>query len=365
MVLRSLELVHFKNYREAFFEFSSSLNCISGPNGAGKTNILDAIHFLSLTKSGFQVPDSLCIFRNEDFSLIKGEFVRQGMTEPVWCTLQRGKRKIIKRDGKEYQRFSDHIGLYPVVMVSPYDIRLIIEGGEERRKFVNAVISQYDHSYLDALIQYDRLIVQRNAMLRARVADRELFEVVDLQLVPLAQQILSVRAGYMQSILPYFSQFYTEVSGTDEEVALQYSTEVDGDRFYDQLAAAFPRDIAVGHTTCGIHRDDVEMLLSGVGIRKIGSQGQQKTYLLALKLAQFRYMHERTGLKPLLLLDDVFDKLDESRVANLVRLVSGPGFGQIFITDTHPQRINDLLRVSSTDAHHFVIYDGVPQLAVR
>lgn len=363
MVLRSLELVHFKNYREAFFEFASSLNCISGSNGAGKTNILDAIHFLSLTKSNFPVTDSLCIYQNEEFSLIKGEFLRQEMSEPVWCTLQRGKRKIIKRDGKEYQRFSDHIGLYPVVMVSPYDIRLIIDGGEERRKFINAVISQYDHTYLNALIQYERLVVQRNAMLKARVSDRELFEVIDLQLAPLAQQILSVRAAYLQSILPYFNQFYNEVSGTDESVALHYSTEVDGARFYDQLVAAFPRDMAVGHTTCGIHRDDVEMQLSGVAIRKIGSQGQQKTYLLALKLAQFRYMFERTGLKPLLLLDDVFDKLDESRVANLVRLVSGSGFGQIFITDTHPQRINDLLSVSSADARHFIIRGGVPQFA--
>lgn len=358
MVLRLLELVHFKNYREAFFEFSGNLNCFSGSNGAGKTNILDAVHFLSLTKSNFPVADSLCILQGEDFALVKGDFLRGGEGESVWCTLQQGKRKIIKRDGKEYQRLSDHVGQYPVVMVSPYDIRLIIDGGEERRKFVNAVISQYDHTYLNALIQYDRLLVQRNAMLKTRVADSELISVLDMQLAPLASQIYSVRSSYVEEIVPYFNHYYQEISGKEEMVSVHYRSEVDPDNFAQQLEAALGRDTAIGHTTAGIHRDDIEMLLGGIEIRKIGSQGQQKTFLIALKLAQFGYMFAKTGTKPLLLLDDVFDKLDEQRVANLIRLVSGDSFGQIFITDTHPARIDALLAASNTEHRHFTVANG-------
>lgn len=345
MYIKQLSLLNFKNYSEENLSFSPKLNCFTGNNGVGKTNLLDAIYYLSFCKSCFNPVDSQNIKDDADLFIIQGIYERKMQEETIQIGLKRGQKKAIKRNKKEYQAFSEHIGLLPLVMKSPADSDFIHLGSEERRKFPDSVISQFDHAYLDALIQYNRVLMQRNKLLKSPQAhSQELtFQVYDEQLAGKAVEIHQKRAEFIEGIIPVFQHYYKEISLNREQVKLEYESHLNDGDFLRQLQASFQRDLALQFTSRGVHRDDLNLLLNGQPIRKFGSQGQQKTYLISLKLAQYQYIKEKTGIKPILLLDDIFDKLDSDRVGRIIRLVTQEDFGQIFITDTNPTRIRTLL----------------------
>ena len=319
--------------------FSPKVNCFTGRNGMGKTNILDAIYFLSFCKSFSSQPDGMVIRHGEDMLLLQGHYQRRGEQEDVSCGIQRGKRKVVKRNGKEYKRLSAHIGLLPVVMVSPLDWDLVRGGSEERRRLVDQIISQSDHQYLDSLIRYTRALENRNAMLRNGVADAILFESVEASMVAAAADIYAKRRQWIADFAPIFHRYYSLISGGSETVELHYQSQLDGK---------------------SMHRDDIELMLAGYPMRKLGSQGQCKTYTIALRLAQFDFLKSHSGTTPLLLLDDIFDKLDASRVANIISVVSMDSCGQIFVTDPDRTYLDEMISKSGHDDYKmFVVADGV------
>ena len=346
MYLQQLSVINFKNYAEAGLTFSEGVNVFTGNNGAGKTNLLDAIHYLSLCKSYFNPIDTQQIKQGTDFFIVTGNFSKNNKAENIACSVKRNQKKQFKRNKKDYQRLADHIGLFPLVMVSPYDISIIIEGSEERRKFIDNVISQTDNQYLDELITYNRVLANRNALLK-QIADTgrydpSLLEVLDEQLTASGNQLFNKRKAFMQSFTDIFNKHYQFISGDAEQVDLVYESQLLQDDFKTLLKKNIERDRALERTTAGIHKDDLQFTIHGMPMKKFGSQGQQKSFLIALKLAQYSFLDQQKGFKPLLLLDDIFDKLDDNRVTKLMQMISNHDFGQVFITDTSEGRVREI-----------------------
>lgn len=343
MYLKSIRLVNFKNFGAFEADFSPKINALAGPNGTGKTNILDAAYYLCFTKSYFSAADGQNIRHGEDFMMLEGRFDRDGDTDTVLMSLQRGAKKNVKRCGKPVERMSEYAGIYPLVIVSPSDRDLIAEGSAQRRKFVDGVISQTAPGYLNTLVAHARVVEQRNALLKNPGLSPLELEIYDRPMAELGKKIYAARKAFLDAFIPVFRQVYTEVSGGNEQADIAYRSVFAGQDPEGALAEARTRDIAMGFSTAGAHKDDLRLTLDGYPVKSYGSQGQQKTFLTALKLAQFRFMTLAKGEKPILLLDDIFDKLDSSRVQYIISLVRGNTFGQIFISDTHPERIEALM----------------------
>jgi DNA replication and repair protein RecF len=362
MYLQQLSVINFKNYTEAGLTFSEGVNVFAGNNGAGKTNMLDAVHYLSLCKSYFNPIDSQQIKQDTDFFMISGVFVKDDRHDTVACAVKRNQKKQFKRNKKEYQRLADHIGKYPLVMISPYDISIIIEGSEERRKFIDNVISQTDNRYLDELIIYNKVLASRNALLK-RIAetgryDPALLEVLDEQLVASGNKIFAKRKTFMEDFTEIFNTHYRFLSDGAEQVELKYDSQLLTNDFSALLQKTVERDRILERTTAGIHKDDLHFTIHGMAMKKFGSQGQQKSFLIALKLAQNSFLYKQTGFKPLLLLDDIFDKLDDLRITKLMQMVSNHDFGQVFITDTNAKRATDVFKKIKVDFKLFKVAGG-------
>jgi DNA replication and repair protein RecF len=362
MYLEKLTLTNFKNYGQTEMKFSPRINCIVGNNGVGKTNILDAIHYLSLTKSFFNNIDSVSIKHNEDYFIIQGSFKTDGESDIIVCSFQRQKQKIFKRNNKDYQRLTDHIGKYPVVMISPAEGALISEGSEERRKFLNKIISQYNLIYLDSVLNYNKALQQRNRLLKDFRAngkfDEMMLSVWDAQLVKYGSLIFSERRQLVDDIVPVFQEYYSFISDSREKVSLRYRSQLSESDFAGLLKSTVTRDMALEYTTEGVHKDDLIFEMAAYPVKTLGSQGQQKSYLLALKLAEFDYIKSKAGFTPILLLDDIFDKFDADRVSQIIRLVGNHRFGQIFLTDTHRERLLEILNLLDTEYKLFHIGDS-------
>ena len=359
MHLKSLSLVNFKNYEQVDISLSAKINCFVGENGVGKTNLLDAIHYLSLCKSNLNPVDSQNVRYDQDFLVVQGLFDRNGKEENIYCGIRKQKKKQFKRNQKEYSKLSEHIGLIPLVMISPADAILINGGSEERRKFMNGVIAQYSRVYLENLIQYNRALAQRNKLLKdfaySRKFDLEMLEVWDEQLILYGEPIFKERVRFVNELLPVFNALHSHVSGDREKVSLSYRADMQETGFREGLKASLDKDRFIQYTTFGIHKDDLGMELGGYSLKKSGSQGQQKTFLVALKLAEFEFIRKLTKIPPILLLDDIFDKFDTHRVKHIISLVAENQFGQIFITDTNEQRLQGILQEIPADHKVFRI----------
>ena len=353
-ILEKIVISDFRNIELQELEFSPNHNCISGNNGEGKTNLLDAVYYLSMTKSAFASSDKFT-FRHgtEEFSIAGTYRMENGLSSRFAMKMTAKGDKKIKRDEKPYNKVSEHVGVLPVVMVSPADISMVSESGEERRKFVNAVLSQMDHEYLVALQQYNRLLQQRNKMLKDMNPDRSLLEVIDMRMAALADPIYRARKQFVDDLKPIVSEYYRLVSGGSEEVDITYETELDKAPLDQLLAASYDRDRALRYTSSGLQRDDFSFSMNGWPLRRHGSQGQQKSFLVSLKFAQYEIMKRSYGFAPLLLLDDVFDKLDMGRISNLLQMVSGKDFGQIFITDSNKVRMSGIVDALTQDRAYF------------
>jgi len=355
MILQELNILNYKNIREAAMHFSDKINAFVGLNGQGKTNILDAIYYLSFTKSAYNPIDSQNIHHDAEMAMVQGRYEIGGEEETISCGIKRGVKKQFRRGKKDYKRLLDHIGLIPAVMVSPQDSELIQDGSDERRKFMDGVISQYSKAYLEHLTQYGTLLKQRNALLKqyadtaAEMIPVTLFEVLEQQMVAHAIPIYEQRVRFIEQFVPYFQEVYAAISGAKEQVSLVYESQLHERDLAEALARTRQRDLILGWTSQGIHKDELEMQLGDYPLKRVGSQGQQKTYLLAMKLGQALYLDSvhAVNKKPILLLDDIFDKLDSERVERIVQLVVGEQFGQIFITDTDRQHLTSILREQS------------------
>ncbi|HEY3369720.1 MAG TPA: DNA replication/repair protein RecF [Prolixibacteraceae bacterium] len=362
MYIQELSLVNFKNFEHAEFKFTDGLNCFIGNNGAGKTNLMDAIYYLSFCKSFLNPVDAQNIRFDQDFFMVQGKYSRLDSEETIYCGLKRNQKKTFKRNQKEYKKLSEHIGLIPVIIVTPLDTNLISGGSEERRRFIDSVISQYDAVYLDSLIRYNRALQQRNNLLKQFAArtsfDTELIEIWDDQLVKYGQLIHAGRMNFIENLKPVFQQYYQLISGGKELVGLKLQSDLLSNDFAQLLKDTISRDRMLQYTSAGIHKDDFEFELANYPIKKFGSQGQKKTYLVALKLAQFDFMKEISGLTPILLLDDIFDKLDKNRVEQIVKLVADDHFGQIFITDTNREHLDVMIARLDTEFRIFTISEG-------
>ena len=353
MQLIHLSLTNFKNIAEAQLDFSPKINCFLGNNGMGKSNLLDAIHYLSFCKSFSGMTDAMLMRRGEDFLTAKANYLRRDTPEELTLGMARGKRKSLRRGGKEYTRLSDHIGTFPLVMAAPQDIDLIRGSGEERRRWMDMVISQSDRRYLDALIRYASALEQRNRLLRDGSVDHTLYEAVELTMEMSAEYICRARQTWIDTLSGLFSRYYHAIAGEGESVGIVYNSSV-ADSGAPTLGAALDnarRHDEIGrHTSVGPHRDDIGMTLDEMPLRRTGSQGQCKTFTIALRLAQYDFLHRATSIRPLLLLDDIFDKLDRDRVARIMKLVTADEFGQIFITDTNREHLDDIM--SGTGGHY-------------
>jgi DNA replication and repair protein RecF len=362
MYLKKLALTNFKNYELNELEFSPKINCFVGNNGVGKTNILDAIHYLSLTKSFFNSIDSISIKHGEDYFIIRGTFVRDDEEDQIYCAFQKQKQKLLKRNGKEYKKLSDHVGKYPVVMISPADSALITEGSEDRRKFMNKIISQYSAEYLDSVLKYSKALQQRNKFLKdintSGNFDPDVLAIWDAQLVKYGSYVYNEREVLINELIPVFQEYYSLISSGKESVKLKYRSHLSEGNFTETLQNSFNKDRYLEYTTIGIHKDDLLLEMDDFLVKSLGSQGQQKSYLVALKLAKFDYIKRKAGFSPILLLDDIFDKFDSERVEQIIRLVGNHRFGQIFITDTHQNRLKDILSSHKTDYKLFRIADN-------
>lgn len=359
MYLDNISILNYKNIAEADLTFSQGMNCLIGENGAGKTNLLDAVYFLCCCKSRTNMTDKDNIRHDEDFFVVQGDFVRAGMKEQITAGLKRGKHKSFKRNGKEYSKLQLHIGLLPVVMISPDDQALISDGSDERRKFVDGVVSQYDGKYLDALLRYNRLLQQRNTMLKNESRDNELFEVCEIQMASLANLIYDGRKSFIERFIPVFRRYHADICDGKEDVEIKYRSHLSDGDLAAQLDSCRERDRIIGFTTKGIHKDELEMYIDGYPLKKTASQGQGKSFLVALKMAQYETLKDTDGIKPIMLLDDIFDKLDKHRVEKIIELVGGDNFGQIFITDTNREHLDLLLQDSGASYSLFNVHDGV------
>ncbi|MCI5665006.1 MAG: DNA replication and repair protein RecF [Mediterranea sp.] len=360
MILKRISILNYKNLEQAELSFSPKLNCFFGQNGMGKTNLLDAIYFLSFCKSAGNPIDSQNIRHEADFFVIQGFYEEQdGTPEEIYCGMKRRQKKQFKRNKKEYTRLSDHIGFLPLVMVSPADNELISGGSEERRRFMDVVISQYDKEYLDALIRYNKALLQRNSLLKSEVpVDEELFTIWEEMMAQTGEVVFRKREAFVQEFIPIFQSFYSFISQDKEQVELSYDSHARNASLLEVIRDSRVRDQIMGYSLHGIHKDDLNMMLGGFPIKREGSQGQNKTYLVALKLAQFDFLKRTGRTVPLLLLDDIFDKLDASRVEQIIKLVGGDGFGQIFITDTNREHLDSILHKIGGDYRMFQVEHG-------
>lgn len=360
MQLNKLSVNNFKNIIEASLEFSPSINCLLGNNGMGKSNLLDAIYYLSFARSFSGLADSRLVTRGCDFMMLRGEYIRKDTPEELTAGLVAGKRKSFKRGGKEYQRLSDHIGLFPAVLISPADADLITGTGEERRRLVDMVISQSDPRYLDHLIRYGRSLQQRNKLLHNHIVDHSLYMAVETSMAMSAHYIVDCRRRWIDELTPLLTRLYADIAGDSELPAISYRTHLEpGTDFQELLDSARRHDEAVGHTSVGPHRDDLELSLNDLPVRRAASQGQCKSFTIALRLAQYDFLHRATGLNPLLLLDDIFDKLDATRVERIVSKVrDNQHFGQIFITDTNRDHLDSIMRMTGAQYRMWNVAHG-------
>lgn len=356
LYLSAISLFHFRNHREARLDLGPEVNCLVGENGVGKTNLLDAVHYLSLCKSYFEPIDMHNVLHGEESFLVKGTMRTGAGESELSCAVRRGQRKVFTRDRKEYERLVDHVGRYPVVMVTPYDSQLVLDGSEVRRRFLDGLISQFDREYLEDLVRYNRALQHRNRLLKqagAHGMHSALLEPWDEQLVVHGDRIHIARKAFMERLVPLLRGHYQGISSGPEEVDLSYRSALHEHGMRDALGLAADRDRMMQYTTAGVHRDDLLFTLDGAPLKRHGSQGQQKTYLIALKLSQFDLTLERTGVKPILLLDDIFDKIDPRRMRHLLTLLAGHRFGQVIITDTDGQRLHEALDGLQLDVRFF------------
>lgn len=350
MFLKKISLFNYKNFSEATFEFDAKINCFVGKNGIGKTNVLDAIYHLANGKSYFNPLAIQNIKHHEDFFVIDGEFEKNERSEQIVSSFKKGQKKILKRNGKIYEKFSDHIGFIPLVIISPADNDLIIEGSETRRRFIDSVISQLESTYLHELIQYQKIVSQRNALLKYfalnHTFDNETLSIYNQQLDGLGQSIFEKRKQFITDFVPIFNKHHQAITGSEETVQLIYESHLFDNNLLTLLEENIAKDKALQYTSVGIHKDDLAFQIDGFPIKKFGSQGQQKSFLIALKLAQFEFVKKQSGEKPILLFDDIFDKLDETRVSKIVAMVNAEEFGQLFISDTHPERTETIVKTT-------------------
>ena len=358
MRLNKLHLINFKNLAQADIELAQGINCFVGDNGAGKTNILDAVYYLSMSKSAFTMTDGQSVHHGEDFFVIEGSYRSDGgAVEGVNCSFSRRGGKVLKRNGKEYERMADHVGAFPVVICSPRDTELITDAAEERRRYLNAFISQIDRTYLNAVMRYNAVLAERNRFLKSS-SDETMLEIYDMQLTEHGTRVWEMRRDMVERLQPMVAEYYRLLSDDREQVEVSYRSELSDMPMRDVLLRSRERDIFNQFTTSGIHRDDIIFRIGGYPLRKYGSQGQQKSFLIALKLAQYRLLTEATGERPILLLDDLFDKLDIGRVARLLTLVGGEDFGQILITDCNKLRLEDTLARADKQYALFMVEGG-------
>ena len=365
MILKNLTLINYKNIREATLELSPKINCLIGQNGVGKTNVLDAIYFLSFCHSANNPIDSQVIRHGEEFLLIEGRYEwRTGDGEPneatISCGMKRGTRKHFKRNKKEYRRLSEHIGLIPLVLASPADTLLIENGSEERRRLMDIVIAQYDRSYLESMTRYNKALQQRNTMLKQEdEPDAEVMSIWEEQMALEGERIYARRNAFIEELIPIFQRYYEQISGNRETVSISYQSHCQRGPLLEVIQRDRQKDRIMGYSLHGIHRDDLVFTLGGHPLKREGSQGQHKTFVISLKLAQFDFLKRTQGhTTPLLLLDDIFDKLDAERVEQIVNLVGSEEFGQIFITDTNREHLDRILTNSSHDFKIFTVEDG-------
>ena len=348
MYLKHLQLLFYKNLKEQSFDFDPKINCFIGQNGVGKTNVLDAIYHLAVGKSYFNPISNQNIHHDEDFFLIDGQFEIDKQNEHIVCSLKRNQKKVLKRNSKIYDKFSEHLGLIPLVIISPYDNDLISEGSEFRRKFMDAIIANNNKKYLNQLIQYNQLVSQRNALLKYfalnHTFDETNLSVYNEQLSDLGHEIYAVRKSFTEQFNPIFENFYKIISDGKEQVKINYTSDLTNQNLLTLFKNNVNKDRALQYTSKGIHKDDLNFEIDKYPVKKFGSQGQQKSLLIALKLAQFSFINEQSQKKPIFLFDDIFDKLDERRVEKIVKMINDNVFGQIFITDTHQQRTENIVK---------------------
>lgn len=359
MILKHLSILNYKNLTEVELNLSPKVNCFLGDNGMGKTNLLDAVYYLSFCKSHSNPIDSQVIHHDADICMIQGKYeFLNGNEEDISCALKRRQKKQFKRNKKQYDKLSAHIGFIPLVMISPADNELIMGGSEERRLFMDVSISQFDKPYLQSLVRYNNALQQRNALLKQDNIDLSLLELWEETMIEEGVAIFEKRKIFIEELTPIFHDFYTTISQSKESISLEYSSQLNDSSFKERLMDARKRDMILGHTTVGVHRDELEMLIDGYPIKKDGSQGQKKTYFVSLKLAQFQFLSNKSNNIPILVLDDIFDRLDETRVKEIIRLVSGDGFGQIFISDTNRQSLDRILKPFDNNYHLYSVVDG-------
>lgn len=361
MFLKKVSLLNFKNISQADIEFDDEINCFVGGNGAGKTNIIDSVYYLSMCKSSFTMTDGQCARHGENFFVIDGDYVcNDGGREKISCSFKRLSGKVVKRNGKEYERLSEHIGVIPVVIVSPSDVFLVNDAAEERRRWLNSAISQLDRNYLTTAIRYNHILGQRNCLLKQSLntANRELLEVFDAQMVELGEVIHSARKIMIERLQPIVENYYKVLSGDSEKIELSYRSELNNKKFAELLADARQKDIVSRFSTSGIHRDDMVMTIGDYPLKKYGSQGQQKSFLIALKLAQYSIISQERDEKPILLLDDLFDKLDTSRLEQLIMLTQSEHIGQTIISDCNRSRLVSVLDNCGVKYTLFEVCDG-------
>ncbi len=342
MILKNLALTQYKNISSENFEFDSQINCFIGNNGVGKSNILDAIYHLCFAKGYFNPNAVQNIQFKTDFFLLNGVFEKKGQTEKIVCSLKRGQKKTVKRNGKIYEKIKDHIGLIPLVIISPSDQDLILEGSNVRRKFIDGIIGQTDSIYLDLILDYAKVISQRNALLKYfaanQVFDSQTLDIYNQKMTQLGVPIYQKRKAFLDTFIPIFEEHYQNISKLNEKATLTYKSSLEENSFENLLQEYLPKDRVSQFSTVGVHKDDLFFSIDGELIKKFGSQGQQKSFLIALKLAQFDFIKKKEGVSPILLLDDIFDKLDQNRVTLIMQLIENNHFGQIFISDTHESR---------------------------
>lgn len=361
MILKELSLINYKNLTQADLTLSPKMNCFIGDNGMGKTNLLDAVYYLSFCRSYTNPVDSQIIKHGEEVCMLQGKYeFEDDAREEIYCAIRRRQKKQFKRNKKEYERLSDHIGLIPLVMISPADNELIIGGSEVRRRFMDMAISQFDKEYLRALLRYNKALQQRNVLLKNEEfhIDSTLLDLWEEQIVEAGNFIFRKRKEFIEEFTPIFNKFYVQISQSGEQVSFSYTSQLNEADFREKLRQNRQRDIFLGHTSVGVHRDELEMLLDDYPIKKVGSQGQNKTYFVSLKLAQFHFLLKTGKTTPIILLDDVFDRLDARRVEEIVKLVSGPEFGQIFISDTNLVSLDKILERINNSSHIYSVTDG-------
>jgi DNA replication and repair protein RecF len=362
MHVEKLSIVNFKNYRQVELELSPEINCFVGSNGAGKTNLLDAIHYLSMCRSYLNPIDSQNILFEEQFFVIQGLWVKESSSDQIYCGVKKGTKKVFKKNKVQYEKLAEHIGSYPSVMISPYDRNLITEGSELRRKWMDGIIAQFDRDFLNDLVKYGKVLDQRNALLK-NMADfgffnRESIAVWDEQLVIYGQRIFSARSAFLDEFISVFQKYYDDLSDNKETVGLEFKSHLLEGDFLIQLKAAERQDHRKQYTTIGVHKDDLIFTINGHPVKKFGSQGQQKSYLIALKLAQFEWLTTHLNVKPVMLLDDIFDKLDNKRVGRLMELVSDNSFGQVLVTDTDEDRVKRIFDSINLPFKLFTVHEN-------